>query len=87
MLVSLYGQPYITGIRPAPKGTIKDMGSINWLMFHLVPDGAYNMYIKDDMTVFNMFVNGAQIQDLGTVGPTPMPPPPPAEGEAPPAAE
>ena len=58
-------------------------------MFHLVPDGAYNMFTKDDMSTWNMFVNGSVIQDLGTVGRTPMPPPPPppAEGETPPPAE
>ena len=77
------------GWKEVTNGKITDMGSINWLMFHLVPDGAYNMFTKDDMSTWNMFVNGSVIQDLGTVGRTPMPPPPPppAEGETPPPAE
>ena len=78
------------GWQEVTKGKITDMGSINWLMFHLIPDGAYNMFVKDEMGTWDMFVNGAAIQDLGTTGPTvmpPPPPPPPAEGDAPPPAE
>ena len=44
------------GWQETDKGTIQDMGSINWLMFNMIPVGAHNMYTKDDMTVYGMFV-------------------------------
>jgi hypothetical protein len=46
----------VAGWQETDKGTIQDMGSINWLMFNMIPVGAYNMYTKDDMTVYGMFV-------------------------------
>jgi NADH dehydrogenase FAD-containing subunit len=37
-------------------GTINDMGCVNWMMFNMIPEGAANMYTKDDMTIWGMFV-------------------------------
>ena len=46
----------VAGWQEVTKGTINDMGSINWTMFHMIPEGAYNLYTKDDMTIYGMFV-------------------------------
>lgn len=75
----------LEGWNEVTKGTWNDMGSINWLMFHLIPEGAYNMMVKDDMTIWGMFVTPA-LCDLDTgpgaprLGYPPPPPPPGAEG-------
>lgn len=45
-----------TGWAELTHGRMSDMGSINWLMFHMIPGGARNMMTKDDMTIWNMFV-------------------------------
>ena len=51
----------VAGWQEVTKGTINDMGSINWTMFHMIPEGAYNMMTKDDMTIYGMFVAPAVI--------------------------
>ena len=53
------------GWQEVTTGTIRDMGSINWLMFQMVPGGAHKMYTEDDMTIYGMFVAPA-IHDLDT---------------------
>ena len=39
----------VAGWQEVTKGTANDMGSINWTMFHMIPEGAFNMYTKDDV--------------------------------------
>ena len=49
------------GWQEITNGTRSDMGSINWLMFHMIPEGAQKQLTSDDMTVWDMFVTPALI--------------------------
>ena len=49
------------------KGTVADMGSVNHVMFTMIPEGAYNMYLKNDMAIWQMFVTPVML-DLSALG-------------------
>ena len=49
------------------KGTVADMGSVNHVMFTMIPEGAYKMYMQNDMAIWQMFVTPVMM-DLSALG-------------------